>query len=488
MSIADKITSITNHLTDDYVGIANLGVDLTNVDKNIQNIKSCLDGIYNDYPKTEYGEDLNVSLSNTKKGKMQIIPEGNNTQKNVAGNNLVNYDGTVITLLKSDTRTINVFPDNFPITLLAGNYAISLSDFVQSNMTTGLGIQLLKNSTPHINISNFNNATGIAYFTLSEDVEIRGIYFYIQQADSDNATCTFSKIMLNTGSTALDWEEYVGGTKSPNPAYPQYINRATGNNKFLFNGSNFFSSEIELGTIGNNNGTPASETRAVRTKDFIPVAPNTRYCISNDLGYACYLYEYDRNQKFLKFTSSNTQFSFVTMEQTRYIKFRTVASRNENDTSVKYMLNLGQTPLTWEAYTGEVLPLNLSSKNLLKPITYSRGLSAGITWDMSNGSISASGTSTAETYSILSTAVTEDMKIELLAGTYILSGASGGVNIQLISASGTALALDTGTGKTFTIYEKTICYYRGIVPNNTALDGTVIIYPQLEERKCSNNL
>jgi hypothetical protein len=46
MSIADKITSIEGHLTADYEGLENLGADLTNVNKNKQKIRTCLNPKY----------------------------------------------------------------------------------------------------------------------------------------------------------------------------------------------------------------------------------------------------------------------------------------------------------------------------------------------------------------------------------------------------------------------------------------------------------
>ena len=100
MSIAQKITSIEGHISDDYQGLINLGADLTGINKNILNIKTVLDNIYNDMPKVT-GEGTEVTLTPTKKGKLGIVEKGNSTQegtptpsnpipiKNVTGNNNV---------------------------------------------------------------------------------------------------------------------------------------------------------------------------------------------------------------------------------------------------------------------------------------------------------------------------------------------------------------------------------------------------------------
>ena len=51
MSIAEKITSMETHISDDYEGLVNLGADLTGINKNIQNIRTCLDTVWNNLPK-----------------------------------------------------------------------------------------------------------------------------------------------------------------------------------------------------------------------------------------------------------------------------------------------------------------------------------------------------------------------------------------------------------------------------------------------------
>lgn len=102
MSIADKITSIEGHLTADYEGLENLGADLTNVNKNIQNIRTCLDNIYSSLPKTT-GEGSNLSLSPTLKGKLNIeaykgdtTQEGTPTPSNIEDINVVTGEQEVV--------------------------------------------------------------------------------------------------------------------------------------------------------------------------------------------------------------------------------------------------------------------------------------------------------------------------------------------------------------------------------------------------------
>lgn len=407
MSIESRITAMTEHIGNAYDGLTDLGVDLTNVDKNINNIKACLDSVYNDYPKTEYGEDLAVTLENTKKAKLTMIPEGNNTQFTTTGKNLwkVGYNASYSTTINGVKFTVNndgsitvnglasanaQFYLNggtaYNGTIVAGTYTFSGSPSGYGTSTFRMQIQLSVADDTGTQYISGEGANGNTRTLTSATNTFRS---YIIVYSGYNAENLIFRPQFEVGSSRTDFEPYTAGA-SPNPSFPQIINRSTGNNKVFINNSNWFSSELELGTIGNNNGVPAAETRAVRSKDFIAVAPNTRYCISNDKGYANYTYEYDKNQKFLKFTSSNSQFSFVTMEQTRYVKFRTVASREENDLTAKFMLNLGLNPLTWVAYSGQELPLNLSSKNLFTGLIKGKVVDAvtGVETANATGSVS----------------------------------------------------------------------------------------------------
>jgi hypothetical protein len=75
MSIASRIESIENHIEEAYTEISRLGVDLTNVNKNIDNIADTLQEAYSQIPKvTDTGS--NVSLSNTRVGGLSITPLG----------------------------------------------------------------------------------------------------------------------------------------------------------------------------------------------------------------------------------------------------------------------------------------------------------------------------------------------------------------------------------------------------------------------------
>ena len=92
MSIASRIEAIEQHLTDDYNVLEVAGADLTNVDKNILNLKTTwqerllyfmnngTDVVWNNWDKVT-GEGTSISLNNTLEGKMKIVLKGNTSQE-----------------------------------------------------------------------------------------------------------------------------------------------------------------------------------------------------------------------------------------------------------------------------------------------------------------------------------------------------------------------------------------------------------------------
>ena len=93
MSIVNKIESISNHLTDAYNSLENIGVDLTNIDKNIENLSTQIESVYNDLPKIT-DENTEITLSPTKKGKMELTLKGNTEQFTTTGKNLLSISTT----------------------------------------------------------------------------------------------------------------------------------------------------------------------------------------------------------------------------------------------------------------------------------------------------------------------------------------------------------------------------------------------------------
>ena len=116
MSISSRITQIEQHLTDDYSVLELAGADLTNVDKNIENLKQSweerllyflangTDTLWNNWEKVT-GSGTEISLNNTIEAKMDFIYKGNTSQSGeptpdtpvpvqvVSGDNTIKVEG-----------------------------------------------------------------------------------------------------------------------------------------------------------------------------------------------------------------------------------------------------------------------------------------------------------------------------------------------------------------------------------------------------------
>ena len=124
----------------------------------------------------------------------------------ISNRNLVNYDNTPVTLIKSTSRTVTITPDNFPITLPAGTYTMSIPDLVMTNNAYNFSIQLFKSGG--YSSTSYNNSKKASTFTLSEETTFVRLYGFISVSDNDNATATFSKIQLETGDVASNYIPY----------------------------------------------------------------------------------------------------------------------------------------------------------------------------------------------------------------------------------------------------------------------------------------
>lgn len=119
--------------------------------------------------------------------------------------------------------------------------------------------------------------------------------------------------------------------------------------------------------------------------------------------------------------------------------------------------------------------------NLWGDFTYER-ISNGITHTYNlDGSITVKGIATADSFSITtSIAVTQGIYKTLPAGTYVISGATENVSLQIIDTSGNTIA-NTSSNTTFTLNNETNVVIRAVVLNETNINNGVILKILLEE-------
>ena len=244
------------------------------------------------------GEGSSIELNDTVEGvTIDITPEGNTSQITYSGKNLVNVlDGTYINgneitavvesgkITLNGTSTANRFTQNFTGTLYlkTGTYTLSIN-----NITTISG-----GNNNCIRVSDLDGTTisgstcGFGTINNSTTFDIESDGYYKIQIRTNNGTTYrdfIIKPQLEKGSTATDYEPYVGGVPSPNPEYPQDIRVVTGDNTIEIIGKNLFDGEIETGGWSFTYGqslSKAPNNNQLRCSNKILVEPNKEYIFS----------------------------------------------------------------------------------------------------------------------------------------------------------------------------------------------------------------
>jgi len=238
MSISSRITEMEQHIGNAYDKIEDLGIDLTDVDKNIDNISSMLENVWNEYPKVTASDVEEATLNGTKKGRMEIDLKGQTEQDTLTGKNLLGLvDGTytnngITAIVENGKITINGTATNtsfIPINLLKNIELSNQTVTVSTNNSTTAGDNLteLRVYTSGVdylacNFSTINNSASFNNKT--------NIYEKIQIRTSSGVTYNnfVIKPQLELNTSATSYEPYCGGTASPNPEFPQQIKNVTG--------------------------------------------------------------------------------------------------------------------------------------------------------------------------------------------------------------------------------------------------------------------
>lgn len=140
--------------------------------------------------------------------------------------------------------------------------------------------------------------------------------------------------MIHEGTEDKPYEPY--GTIKPSPKYPSEIKTTVGSN------INEFDGELELGSIGNNDGKNYGTAKNTRSKNYLAVEENTTYALSDNINGSFIVHAYDKDKNWLKLIGASNytgKYIFTTPQQTAYIRFRT----NETDLTAKIKLEKNST-------------------------------------------------------------------------------------------------------------------------------------------------
>ncbi len=182
---------MSNNLSNAYDGIEYLGVDTSSIDKNLQNLSSVLDTVYNDYPKVS-DEGISPSLSGTKVGRLNTtLKASDTTQDNTkitykcvgteTGTyyftyNSVNYQFTMPTITSSsvlifDTVALKLYLDSTEVATSTGTSGTQLTFITSPNPAYTQYIHVVKgNNTVEVHNKNLLNLSALGLVTNTSGV------------------------------------------------------------------------------------------------------------------------------------------------------------------------------------------------------------------------------------------------------------------------------------------------------------------------------
>ena len=276
MSIASRITEINSHLLDDYSVLSVAGADLTNVDKNIVNLKETwqerllyfmnngTDIVWNNWNKAT-GSGTEISLNNTLEAKMGIKLKGNTSQYSTTGKNIFNFNGTYykrntyatisfsnqdITVTNTNSSQNNYIWYNIPVRI-GETITISYGDMAEGTSSTNNRIVFSFSDTEITSYVDMSSYSSVDKTSKYKTTTSTGQYLILGFRTASDGSYTISNVQVEYNSSATSYEPYTNGP-SPNPSYPQDIHVVSGDNSIKVEGKNLWGGFPSV--VGRNNG------------------------------------------------------------------------------------------------------------------------------------------------------------------------------------------------------------------------------------------
>jgi len=357
MSIATRIENINNNLKNAYDSLEDLGVDLENTNRNLQNLSMKIDTLYNELPKVT-SEGTEITLTPTRKGRMQLDLKGNTSQDSTTGKNLANL--SILNQVPSTT--------NGELVIFGAGVCTELIE-IDNTKDIVFSFSQTEDRQKYIMFYGENqNYLGYSIgmqtdWLLSENQNYSNSKYVRIRFDS-KATTNWCQLEYN--STATDYEPYTGGQPSPNPDYPQDIEAVTGNNQIIIEGKNINNSILELG--GLNQWGKYDLNNTIRSKDYVSVKNSTTYAFSSnktiDLNSVGVVF-YTKTKTYISTQYLYTNHpEFTTPKTCEYIMYKIV---NNTDITQYIQIELGSAVTTFESYQEpQIYPIVLGELKLYK--------------------------------------------------------------------------------------------------------------------------
>ena len=306
MSIADKITSIETHIGDIYDTLELGGADLTNVNKNIVNIKSQLKDRYLDYMNNGTqeiwdnwekvtGEGTSLTLNNTEQAPIKMDLKGNTSQTGtptpsspipvnvvsgdndieVCGKNLLDESSLEMGGIDAETGQNTVKQDEFRtngyISVQGGNtYTLSNYNYSSYNYR---GIFEYDENHSYIKRTNNTVISTSQSFSLTLGSTTKYVRIRYIANSSIPGVPTNMQMQYEKGSSASTYEPYQGNTYNIDLPIENLLPTEV--------------SAWEQGSI--SNGSNSASTTRIRTIDYYPIKNDTNYYVSINSSNYCFL-------------------------------------------------------------------------------------------------------------------------------------------------------------------------------------------------------
>jgi hypothetical protein len=224
------------------------------------------------------------TLKKSKAGGLKVNRvDGESRQKQYSGKNHINFPNFTLTAGASDNYRWIV---NVVTTKLKPNTTYTLS-FYSDFTTTGISAMFANNASGgKVGVNMFRKLSDgrwINTITTPDDVTN---YSYLliyagQQGGTAGNTVKVWDIQIEEGSTATEYEPYVGNQPSPNPSYPQDI-KSVVVEEIKGHGKNLVSNEYVK--LYASNDTKKFATADIVRSALIRVKPNTTYLLCRKGG------------------------------------------------------------------------------------------------------------------------------------------------------------------------------------------------------------
>lgn len=160
-----------------------------------------------------------------------------------------------ITSITDTTLSFDITAAYNGVLLVSNPVNVGETYYISASLTSNANIRgtyytLDENYTVVRKLRYINESNTSYVLTRSDTVNSGEKYFAFSLTASNSASLTISNIQIEVGSTATDYEPYVGGVPSPNPDYPQDIDVVTGEQTVTVDdGVNSESFTVDLGSI-----------------------------------------------------------------------------------------------------------------------------------------------------------------------------------------------------------------------------------------------